>query len=118
MRALARLMALAAGIAAMSPLASAYYHWIFFPSSTAPFTPLNARFDLTALTDNTVNYFISNQGPSTLMPGDSLTALYSQIHGAAAVWNGVSTSSLHLHFGGVAPIGVPQAEPGIDVIFD
>ena len=118
MRGLARVMALAAGIAAMSPLASAYYHWIFYPSSTAPFTPLNARFDLAALTDNTVNYFISNQAPSTLMPGDSLTALYSQIQGAAAVWNGVSTSSLRLHFGGVAPIGVPQAEPGIDVIFD
>ncbi len=118
MRALGRVAALAAGIAAMSPLASAYYHWVFFPSSTAPFTPLNARFDLTALTDNTVNYFISNQGPSTLMPGDSLTALYSQILGAAAVWNGVSTSSLRLHFGGVAPIGVPQAAPGIDVVFD
>lgn len=118
MRGLARVMALAAGIAAMSPLASAYYHWVFYPSSNAPFAPINAHFDLTALTANTVNYFISNQGPSSLMPGDSLTALYSQIQGAAAVWNGVSTSSLRLQFGGVAPIGVPQSAPGIDVIFD
>ncbi len=117
-RSLGRVAAVAAGLALTSPFASAYYHWIFFPSSTAPFAPINARFDLTALTDNTVNYFISSQGPSTLMPGDSLTSIYSQIHGAAAVWNGVSSSSLRLHFGGVAPIGGPQAAPGIDVVFD
>ena len=118
MRTLARLLTLAVGIAATSPFASAYYHWVFYPSPAASFTPLNGRLDLTALTDNKVNYFISNQGPSTQMPGDSLTAINTQIHGAAAVWNGVSTSSLRLHFGGVAPIGVPQTAPGIEVVFD
>ncbi|HEV2199349.1 MAG TPA: matrixin family metalloprotease [Bryobacteraceae bacterium] len=121
MRALARLMAvgrliaLAAGIAAMSSAAWAYSHWIFLPTPSAP---VSGRFDLTALTDNTVNYFISDVAPAALMPGDSMTAIYSQIHHAAEVWNGVPTSSLRLHFGGVAPTGAPQTAPGIEVVFD
>jgi len=118
MRRLGRIIALVAGFAAMSPLASAYYHWVFYPAGKAPFPPLAGRFDLTSLTDNKVNYFISDQSPSTLMPGDSLTAIYSQIRRAAAVWNRVPSSSLRLSYGGVAPVGTPQTAPGIDVVFD
>src|SRR5260370_39315272 len=103
--ALARPIALVAGIAAMSSAGWAYSHWIFLPTSAAPFAPVSGRFDLQALTDNTANYFISDQGPAALMPGDSLTAIYSQIRHAAEVWNGVPTSSLRLHFGGLAPTG-------------
>ena len=116
--ALRRLIVLALGIAAMSSVAPAYYNWVFLPTSSAPFTPLPGRFDLSAFRDNKVNYFISNQGPSTLTPGDSLTAIYSQIQRAAAVWNGVQTSSLRLAFGGITAMGAPQTEPGIDVVFD
>jgi len=102
----------------MSSLASAYYYWVFFPGSLGPFAPIRAHFDLNALKDNTVQYFISDQGPGALLPGDGTTAVYSQIHQAARVWNGVGSSALRVHFGGMAAIGAPQATPGIDVVFD
>ena len=52
------------------------------------------------------------------MPGDNLTAIYSQIRQAAEVWNGVASSSLRLHFGGTRNMATPQTVPGIDVVFD
>ncbi len=102
----------------MSPLLSAYYYYIFFASGTGPYAPLAAHFDLNAIKDNTVQYFISDQVPTPLMPGDNLTAIYSQIRQAAEVWNGVGTSSLRLHFGGTRNMATPQTVPGIDVVFD
>ena len=118
MRTAKRILTLAVLTAAMSSLASAYYYWVFFDGNVPPFTPLRARFDLNALKDNTVQYFISDQGPGALLPGDSTTAIYSQIQQAAQVWNGVGSSALRLRFGGIAVVGTPQATPGIDVVFD
>ena len=118
MRTAKRILTLAVLMTAMSSFASAYYYWVFFDGNLAPFTPLRARFDLNALKDNTVQYFISQLGPGALMPGDSTTAIYSQIHQAAQVWNSVGSSALRLQFGGMAVIGTPQATPGIDVVFD
>ena len=118
MRALRQFALVIAGIAAMSSAASAYYHWVFFPTAVAPFTAVPGKFDLAAQKDNKVNFFISSQGPATIMPGDSSTAIYSQIQHAAAIWNNVSTSSLRLAFGGLTTIGAPQTVPGIDVVFD
>jgi hypothetical protein len=119
MRAGARrfLMAATAAIAC-SPVAFAYYSWVFFPSNVGPFTPLPGRFNLGALKDNTVQYFISSQGPGPLMAGDSVTAIYSQIERAAQVWDNVPSSALRLRFGGISTVGTPQTTPGIDVVFD
>src|ERR1019366_2857771 len=91
---LRQLVVLATGIALLSSGASAYYHWFFLPTSTAPFSPVPGRFDVTALKDNKINYFISTQGASVLMPGDSLTAIESQIQRAASIWNSVPSSAL------------------------
>ncbi len=113
-----RIAMLAALMGAMSSFASAYYYWVFFDGNVGPFTAVRAHFDLNALKDNTVQYFVSDQGPGALMPGDSPTAIYSQIHQAARVWNSVGSSALRLHFGGISTIGSPQATPGIDVVFD
>jgi uncharacterized protein (TIGR03437 family) len=118
MRTAKRILTLAVLMTAMSSLASAYYYWVFFDGNLAPFTPVRARFDLNALKDNTVQYFISDLGPGALMPGDNPAAIYSQIRQAAEVWNGVGSSALRLRFGGMAAIGAPQATPGIDVVFD
>ncbi|HTD43494.1 MAG TPA: matrixin family metalloprotease [Bryobacteraceae bacterium] len=118
MRTAQRILSLAVSFAAMSSFASAYYYWVFFPGSLGPFPPIRAHFDLSALKDNTVQYFISDQGPGALMPGDGTTAIYSQIHQAARVWNGVGSSAVRLHFGGISTVGSPQATPGIDVVFD
>lgn len=118
MRTVGRSLLFLGALALMSPLASAYYYWVFFASGAGPYAPVAAHFDLKALKDNTVQYFISDQAPGPLMPGDNLTAIYSEIRQAAEVWNGVGTSSLRLHFGGTRKMDTPQTMPGIDVVFD
>lgn len=118
MRTAGRALLFAMALTVMSPLVSAYYYYVFFASGAGPYAPLAAHFDLNAIKDNTVQYFISDQAPAPLMPGDSLTSIYSQIRQAAEVWNGVPSSSLRLHFGGIRNTATPQTVPGIDVVFD
>ena len=118
MRTAGRAFLFAIALTVMSPLVSAYYYYVFFASGTGPYAPLAAHFDLNAIKDNTVQYFVSDQTPTPLMPGDNLTAIYSQIRQAAEVWNGVPTSSLRLHFGGTRNMATLQTVPGIDVVFD
>jgi len=117
-----RILMLAASLAAASSLASGYGHWVFFSGRSAPFNPVPAMFNLASLTNNTVSYFISDQGPGPLMPGDSAANIYSQIQAAANVWNQVPTSTIRIGFGGFSTAGTPQAAPqttpGIDVVFD
>src|SRR5579862_1201379 len=118
MRIAGRALLLAMSLTLMSPMLSAYYYYVFFASGTGPYAPLAAHFDLNAVKDNTVQYFISDQAPSPLMPGDNLTSIYSQIRQAAEVWDSVASSSLRLHFGGTRNMVIPQTVPGIDVVFD
>ena len=56
-------------------MSSAYYYWIYFPGRTAPFLAYPAKFDLSALPDKTVSYFISDQLPGKLVDGDNYDAL-------------------------------------------
>lgn len=109
---------MASAAAALSSVASGYYYWTFFPNHSNSFVPVQAKYDLSVLPSKTVSYFISDQGPSAFMPGDSLPALVSQIRAAAAVWDGVASSDLRLKFGGISTVGAPQSAPGIDIIFD
>ncbi len=118
MRTAGRALLLAIALTMMSPLVSAYYYYVFFASGTGPYAPLAAHFDLNAIKDNTVQYFVSDQPPTPLMPGDNVTSIYSQIRQAAEVWDGVASSSLRLHFGGTRNMTTPQTVPGIDVVFD
>src|SRR5580700_1443070 len=118
-RTLLQLSAVALGLICWSPLASAYYHWVYFSGSSAPFTPVPAKFDLTVPPDGrTINYFISDQGPSALMSGDSYQALVSQIRLAAEQWNSVNSSTLKLAFGGLTDAATQQSTPGIEVVFE
>lgn len=105
-------------VAALSPVASAYYYWIFFAGDSGPFTPIPARFDLSSLPNQTIPYLISSQGPAVMMPGDTFNALISQIQLAANVWNGVPTSAARLNFGGLSPMTQPDSTPEVDVVFD
>lgn len=116
------MLMLVASLAAVSSVASGYAHWVFFAGRTAPFNGVPATFTLGSLTNNTVSYFISDQGPTPLNPGDSVANVVSQIQAAAAVWNTVPSSNIRVAFGGFAAIGAPQtalqATPGIDVVFN
>jgi hypothetical protein len=110
-----RALAVLAAFLLLSPAGSAYYHFVQFDSRYAPFTPLYEKFDLSALPNNTVPYFITENGSIQLAPGDSLVAFYSQIRAAANVWN-IELSQLRLVFGGFRSGGIPPSSPHIEVI--
>lgn len=109
---------LVAAAAVLSPLASAYYYWVYYAGRSGPYNPIPAKFDLSSLSNQTIPYLISSQGPAVMAQGDTFTALISQIRAAANVWNGVSTSAAKLSFGGLSPMSQPDASPEIDVVFD
>jgi hypothetical protein len=96
---------------------SAYYYYTYFNSASAPYTPIVARFDLNTLSNNTVPFFISSAAPSVLYPGDSVAAITSEMIAAANVWNGVSSSSIRLAYGGFYTPGTTQSAPGIQIEF-
>jgi hypothetical protein len=114
---LIRVGALLAGSFFLANTGFAYYYFTYFNTSAPPYTPIVARFDLTTLTNNTVPFFVSNAGPSTFYPGDSLTAIVSQVEAAANVWNGVSSSQIRLAFGGFFSPGATESAPGIQIDF-
>lgn len=114
----ARVTRVTALAALASSLASGYYHFVYFPSRNGPFVPIPVKFDLAAIPDRTVQYFISQDGPDPVAPGDSLPAIASQIRMAARTWNEVASSELRIAFGGYRDTNQLQTTPGIDVVFD
>jgi hypothetical protein len=113
----ARAAALVAGSLLLAHTSSAYYYYTYFNSVAPPYTPIVARFDLNTLQNNTVPFFVSGAGPSTLYPGDSLPSMISQITAAANVWNNVSSSAIRLAYGGFYTPGTTESAPGIQIEF-
>ncbi|MGA3240039.1 MAG: carboxypeptidase regulatory-like domain-containing protein [Bryobacteraceae bacterium] len=112
-----------AAFAAMAVLlgapAQAYYHYVYYQSRTAPFTPIYAQFNLAALPNNTVSFYVSDSGPSIYYPNDSFGSVLGEIKQALAVWNSVSSSNLRVAFGGLeSQSQAPQNTPGADIVFD
>jgi hypothetical protein len=112
-----RVAALVAASFLLANTGSAYYYYTYFNSSSSPYTPIVARFDLNTLTNNTVPFFVSSTGPSTMYPGDTLAAIISQLNAAAEVWNNVGTSSIRLAYGGFYNPGTTESAPGIQIEF-
>ena len=109
-----RLLALLIFGAALAP---AYYHFTRFQTRGGPYVPVFDRFDVTALPNKTVSFFVSEQGPAQLAPGDSFPALLSQLRSAARVWNAVDSSDLRVNFGGIHTPGTVMNTPWIEVEF-
>jgi len=111
--------ALLAGIlvAAATPSA-AYYHYVHYLNSSSPYSVIFEKFDLTALPDKTVTFFVSDSGPVTYTPNDSFPSLLEQIRNATQVWNSVASSDLRVAFGGLQAAGTNQTVPGGQVIFE
>lgn len=112
-----RSLKLAAALLGVASLAWGHYRWVYYTGRQAPFQPIPLKFDLAALPDGAVQYFISREGPRTLMPEDSAASLASQIRLAAETWNTAPGSALRLKFGGVADPAAPQSAPRIEVVF-
>lgn len=98
-------------------LAPAYYHFTRYQTRNAPYVPVFDRFDVSALPNKTVSFFVSEQGPTQMAPGDSFPALLSQLRAAARVWNGVDSSDLRVAFGGIHTPGTVMNTPWIEVEF-
>ncbi len=113
-----RALSLVASLAALSSLASGYYHFVYFAGRSGPFAPINLQFDLTQLTNNTVYYFISDSGPNVFVQGDSFPAVISELQLAAQAWNNIPSSEIKLAYGGLQNAATEQSAPGIEVVFD
>ena len=98
--------------------ASGYYHFVHYRYVDGQLVTIPEKFDLSKLPANTVQYFLSPQGPEQLADGDSLQAVVSEIQMAAATWDSVATSQLRLRFGGFRDINDTQDTPSIDIVFD
>jgi uncharacterized protein (TIGR03437 family) len=108
------LAAVAIGAALSSIPASAYYHFVYYlGSGNAP-----AKFDLTALPNNTVWFFVSEAGPTSYGANDNFSSVIAQIQQATQVWNGVGTSNLRVGFGGFENANTQQNTPAADVLFE
>ena len=105
-------------VAILASNAGAYYHFVRYPSRSAPYTPIYEKFDLNALVGKTVYFYLSDQQPA-FAPSDSYEALTGQVRQALAVWNAVPTSDLRVGFGGVANTGAYQPQtPGGEIVFE
>ncbi len=111
-----RLAALAVGAVLMTGTASAYYYYLFFVNGTQS-AGAPAKFDLNALVNKKVPFYISDQGPAGYAPGDSFQAVVSEIRAAAEAWNGVASSDIRLSYGGLFSPGRIDSSPSIDVSF-
>ena len=108
--------AAALAVLALSP-ASGYYHYTRY-FSRSPWMPVQEKFDLNALPNRTLTFYVSDAGPTQYGPNDSFSSVVSQVRQAAAAWNAVDTSDLRVAFGGVATFGTPQSSPSGMVVFD
>jgi len=101
-------------LAAISVPASAYYHFIHYLNGVN----VPEKYDLTALPNSTVTFFVSEAGPTVYNQTDTFNSVLSQIQQATQVWNGVSASAIRVAFGGLENTSTPQNTPGADVIFE
>lgn len=101
----------------LSP-AQAYYHYIHYTSRTSPFGPVPEKFDLAALPNKTLTFFVSDSGPVQYSQNDSFPSVLGQLRQAAQAWNAVDTSDLRVAFGGLYTTGTPQSSPGAEIVFE
>jgi uncharacterized protein (TIGR03437 family) len=113
-----RISVLVAAAVTLSATASGYYHFVHYLSLIGPYQQVPEKFDLNSLPARTVQYLISEQGPTQFASGDSHNAVISQIRLAANTWNSVATSQLRVAFGGLFAPGREHSAPVIEVVFD
>lgn len=94
-----------------------HYQFVHYTTGTGPFTAAPEKFDLDALPNRTLYFFVTGQGPEKLAPGDSFASILSQIRQAARTWSEAPSSELRFEFGGLAASGTVQSTPGVDVVF-
>jgi hypothetical protein len=117
---ISHVLALAAAALLLGVPAQAYYHYVHYgliPNS--PYQPVPEAYDLTALPNQTITFFVSSSGPASYGPNDSYGSVLSQVKQAAAAWNSVASSALRVAFGGIETYSADPASttPRGDVVF-
>ncbi len=82
-----------------SPLWS-YHTFGFYNTAVSPNTYVPIKYDASKLPNSTITFYLNDERPTAMAPGDSLEAFISQLTTAAATWSSVATSSLRVSFGG------------------
>ena len=112
----ARVLALAVVLVAASGSASAYYYYIHFDASGKA---LPAKWNLAALSNNTVNFYVADSGLNTaaMTPGDGYETFVSELRAAAGVWNTAPSSVIRIGYGGLFHSDGTDNNAGINVDF-
>ncbi|MDQ6678782.1 MAG: IPT/TIG domain-containing protein, partial [Acidobacteriota bacterium] len=77
------------------------------------------KFDLTAIPNKTVTFFVSDAGPSSYPQNDGFSSVLSQVRQAVQTWNMVDSSDLRVAFGGLSSLNTPSASvPGGQGVFE
>ncbi|MGA3027566.1 MAG: matrixin family metalloprotease [Bryobacteraceae bacterium] len=110
-----RVLAVAALLMA-SGNAPAYYYYIQFDANgkAVPW-----KWDLTTLSNNTVNFYVADSGLNTaaMNPGDGYETLVSELRAAAGVWNSAPGSAIRIGYGGLFHSNGTASNAGINVEF-
>lgn len=97
---------------------AAYYHYVHYVNSSAPYSLIREKFDLRALPDKTVTFLVSDAGPTQYTTNDSFPSVLAVIRAATQVWDSVPTSDLRVAFGGLETPATSQNAPGGEVVFE
>jgi len=108
-------VAAAAAVLALGAPIEAYYHYTFYTGRVAPFNAIHARFDVTALTGNTLNVFVSDAGPVNYAANDTFGSVLGEVKQAVAAWNTVPNAGMRLNFAGLESASqIPQPSSGAE----
>jgi Matrixin/Carboxypeptidase regulatory-like domain len=118
MRRLTSALSAAVLLSLTASTAGAYYHFVHYTNTTAPFNPIVEKFDLQALPNHTVSVFVFDLSLNRIQQPNGSSWVLNSIRDAAQAWNGVSATSIRVAYGGLISGQTPQAAPGIDVQFD
>src|SRR5260370_37961396 len=98
--------------------AGAYYPFYHSTNRTDPDNPVPEKFDLNALPNKTVTFFLTDSSAAQFSPSSQFPSALAAIREGARVWNAVDSSDLRVVFGGLASSSTPQNTPGADIVFD
>jgi len=113
-----RLLVSLFSLALTASTAGAYYTFVHYTNRTAPYNPVPEKFDLNALPNKTVAFFVWDSAAGLISRPDQLPSVLSAVREAARVWNAVDTSDLRVAFGGLASAPTQQNTPGADILFE
>ena len=102
----------------MASSAGAYYHFLHYTNRSSPYGAIPEKFDLSALPNKTLTFFVSDLGPNQYLQNDSFPSVLSQVRHAAQAWNSVDSSDLRVAFGGLYSAGTSQTTPGGQIVFN